>query len=124
MQDAHASERTRHRVHYRIVFKECAKPLYKARDLGEVFAVLADIMNVSRLTVLRWQKILLILPIAVFRLFHGSGWVHQDISAGNVYLYGGRGILGDLEFAKNTADNSQHELRVVRGMYSLSVQSA
>jgi hypothetical protein len=46
-------------------------------------------------------KTLLILPIAVFRLFHGSGWV-QDISAGNVYLCEGRGVLGDLEFAKNS----------------------
>lgn len=60
----------------------------------------------------------------MFHLFHGSGWVHRDISAANVYLYEGRGILGDLEFAKNTADNSQHELRAVRGMYSLSVKSA
>jgi hypothetical protein len=59
----------------------------------------------------------------VFRLFHGSGWVHRDISVGNVYLYKGRGVLGDLEFAKNTADRSQHELRTVRGIYFLSVTS-
>ena len=45
VRDAHGSERTRHRIHYRIVFKECAKPLHKARNLGEVFAVLADIMK-------------------------------------------------------------------------------
>lgn len=49
--------------------------------------------------------------------------MHRDISAGNVYLYEGRGVLGDLEFAKNTADNSQHEDRTVRGMYLLSVTS-
>jgi hypothetical protein len=40
-----------------------------------------------------------------------------------VYLYEGHGVLGDLEFAKNTADNTQHELRIVRGMYFLSITS-
>jgi serine/threonine protein kinase len=59
----------------------------------------------------------------VFRLFHGSGWVHRDISVGNVYLHEGRGVLGDLEFAKNTAGQSQHELRTVRVIYFLSVTS-
>jgi hypothetical protein len=26
--------------------------------------------------------------------------VHRDISDGNVYLYEGRGLIGDLEYAK------------------------
>ena len=50
----------------------------------------------------------------MFRLLHGSGWVHRDISIGNVYLYEGRGLLGDFEFAKNVADHSQPEVRTVR----------
>jgi len=30
-----------------------------------------------------------------------AGWVHRDISAGNIlWLKGGRGILSDLEYAK------------------------
>ena len=57
--------------------------------------------------------------IAVFRFLHGSGWVHRDVSVGNMYLYEGRGVLGDLEFAKNMADTSQHEVRTVCGMHSL-----
>ena len=40
--------------------------------------------------------------------------MHRDISIGNVYLYEGRGLLGDLEFAKNVADHSQPEVRMVR----------
>jgi len=44
----------------------------------------------------------------VLQLIHGSGWVHRDISIGNVYLYEGHGLLGDLEHAKNTADHSDH----------------
>lgn len=45
----------------------------------------------------------------MFRLCYGSGWVHRDIStisAGDVYLYEGCGVLGDLEFAKRTDDGS------------------
>ena len=55
----------------------------------------------------------------VLRLIHGSGCVHRDISVGNVYLYEGRGLLGDLEHAKNTADHSErwHEVRMVRGCF-------
>jgi hypothetical protein len=39
---------------------------------------------------------------------------HWDISIGNMYLYEGRGLLGDFEFAKNVADHSQPEIRTVR----------
>jgi hypothetical protein len=28
------------------------------------------------------------------------GWVHRYISDGNVYIYEGRGLIGDLEYAK------------------------
>jgi hypothetical protein len=41
----HAPEETCHRVHYRIVFKEYATPLHKVKKMGEVFAVLADLME-------------------------------------------------------------------------------
>ena len=40
-----ASEKTRHRVHYRIVFKECAEPIHEVKNMGEFFAVLADLME-------------------------------------------------------------------------------
>jgi hypothetical protein len=29
-----------------------------------------------------------------------NGWVHRDISSGNLLLYVGRGILSDLEYAR------------------------
>ena len=50
---------------------------------------------------------------AVLRLIHGSGWVHRDVSVGNIYLYEGRGLLGDLEFAKAMWDKGGHEVRTV-----------
>jgi serine/threonine protein kinase len=54
--------------------------------------------------------------IVVLRFLHGSGWVHRDISAGNVYLFDGRGVLGDLEYPKKTDDTTQHEVRTVCGL--------
>ena len=29
-----------------------------------------------------------------------AGWVHRDVSAGNILLYGDRGLIADLEYAK------------------------
>ncbi|OCB90629.1 hypothetical protein A7U60_g2147 [Sanghuangporus baumii] len=66
------------RKHYRVVFKEVAEDLYDVSNLSDAFLVLRD--------VLRW--------------IHGSGWVHRDISPGNLYLFEGRGLIGDLEYAK------------------------
>ena len=45
MRNMRASEKTCYRLHYRIVFKERAKPLHKVGNLGEVFTVLADLMK-------------------------------------------------------------------------------
>jgi hypothetical protein len=38
------------------------------------------------------------------------------MSASNVYLYEGRGLLGDLEYSKSTGDHSHHDVRTVGGM--------
>ncbi|KAF8261636.1 hypothetical protein EI94DRAFT_1809947 [Lactarius quietus] len=86
-------EKTCHRLHYRVVFKEYATPIDQVKTMGDVFTVLADL-------------------IKVLRFLHGSGWVHRDVSTGNVYLYKGRGLLGDFEYAKTTADHSQPEVRI------------
>ena len=37
-------------------------------------------------------------------------YVHRDISTGNCYLYDGRGILGDFEFAKVMKTDKEHEV--------------
>ncbi|KAL5520261.1 hypothetical protein ACEPAG_9474 [Sanghuangporus baumii] len=69
------------RRHYRVVFREVAKPLYAVRDLTDAFSVLSDSAKI-----LKW--------------IHGAGWVHRDLSIGNLYLYQGRGLIGDLEYAQ------------------------
>ncbi|KAI5114979.1 hypothetical protein M0805_009937, partial [Coniferiporia weirii] len=82
-----------HRVHYRIVFREVAIPLHSVRELPSVFTVLRDISK-------------------VLEYIHACGWVHRDISAGNIYWYESkRGLLGDLEYAKKTGVDAEHEVR-------------
>ena len=49
---------------------------------------------------------------------HDYDWVHRDINAENIFVYKGRGLLGDLEYAKRVDDDSDHLFRTVRIMLS------
>ncbi|KAL5525386.1 hypothetical protein ACEPAF_9256 [Sanghuangporus sanghuang] len=80
------------RKHYRVVFKEVTTALHTINDFASSFIALSDSSRV-----LKW--------------IHGCGWVHRDISAGNLYFYDGRGLIGDLEFAKRKNTDLKHELR-------------
>ncbi|THH05725.1 hypothetical protein EW145_g4588 [Phellinidium pouzarii] len=79
-------------IHYRIVFKEVATPLYNVMDLRDIFVVLKDCTR-------------------LLQLMHGCGWVHRDISCGNVYYHDGHGRLGDLEYAKEKYSDGKHDVR-------------
>ncbi|KAG9007892.1 hypothetical protein FRB90_009172, partial [Tulasnella sp. 427] len=77
---------------YRIVYQEICTPMHEVRPLSHVFTALEDCVFALQLMFL-------------------AGWVHRDISSGNVYLYTDkerqdqiRGILGDLEYAKRFSD--------------------
>ena len=54
---------------------------------------------------------------------HEAGWVHRDISVGNLYLYTDpvskekRGLIGDLEYAKRVGEGGKHDVRTVRNQY-------
>ncbi|KAJ3826993.1 hypothetical protein F5880DRAFT_1316788 [Lentinula raphanica] len=78
------------RYHYRIVFLEYATTLYDERNLANILHAIVGIL------------------IAIYHI-HAAGWVHRDISGGNLYYYKGRnvGLLGDLEYAKRVDDHSQ-----------------
>lgn len=58
------------------------------------------------------------IPFLTFRKalqwIHGCGWVHRDLSVSNLYLYEGRGLIGDFEYAKHRDDDTYHEVRSVR----------
>ncbi len=46
---------------------------------------------------------------------HDAGWIHHDISPGNILVYGnGCAKLTDLEYAQRMDDDAREELRVVR----------
>ncbi|KAL5525403.1 hypothetical protein ACEPAF_9273 [Sanghuangporus sanghuang] len=81
-----------HRKHYRIVFKEVGYGLHTIRCLSDAFVVLRDSAKV-----LYW--------------IHGCGWLHRDISVGNLYWYDGRGLIGDFEYAKHRDSPVSHEVR-------------
>lgn len=45
---------------------------------------------------------------------HLSGWVHRDISSGNIIVYKGRGYLTDFEYAKETNFSESPDGQTVR----------
>ncbi|KAL5479076.1 hypothetical protein ACEPAI_2364 [Sanghuangporus weigelae] len=85
-------KRLHHRQHYRVIFQEVGNCLYNVSSLSDVFLVLRDSAKA-----LKW--------------IHGSGWLHRDISIGNLYLYEGRGLIGDLEYCKRKDSDVAHEVR-------------
>ncbi|KAI5116305.1 hypothetical protein M0805_004646 [Coniferiporia weirii] len=103
-------KRLHHRVHYRIVFREIGVPLHQVRKLSEMFTVLGDVSQ-------------------VLEYIHRSGWVHRDISAGNVYSYINgrgwlRGLLGDLEYARRAGTDAKHEVRTgTKAFMAIEVES-
>ena len=44
---------------------------------------------------------------------HDAGFVHRDLSTGNVLLVGGIAKIADLEYAKHKDDYSRHNVRSV-----------
>ncbi|KAJ3743586.1 hypothetical protein DFH05DRAFT_1525854 [Lentinula detonsa] len=85
----------RHKYHYRIVFAEHGHTLFEEKSLWNVYIILTDLLT-------------------ALHIIHRSGWVHRDISCGNVYSYDKdhpRGILGDLEYARRCDATEIHQLR-------------
>ncbi|KAJ3780443.1 hypothetical protein GGU10DRAFT_380622 [Lentinula aff. detonsa] len=82
------------RYHYRIVFQEYATTIYDERNLANILKAIADV-----LLALDW--------------IHSAGWVHRDISDGNLYYYKERdiGLIGDLEYAKKVEVQSHRNVR-------------
>ncbi|KAJ3543489.1 hypothetical protein NM688_g5850 [Phlebia brevispora] len=82
------------RVHYRIVFQECCTSLDLSTPLPVVLSVLAQVC-------------------AALKLLHQAGWVHRDISLGNMMVdESGHARLADLEYVKRMGDESIPDLRI------------
>ncbi|EKM56466.1 uncharacterized protein PHACADRAFT_207697 [Phanerochaete carnosa HHB-10118-sp] len=81
------------KVHHRVLFGEVGKTIMEAGTLGTAFLVLADV-------------------IMILRLLHQCGWVHRDVSAGNVLIIDNVGKLVDFEYAKHESDDWRHKVRM------------
>ncbi|KIP02045.1 hypothetical protein PHLGIDRAFT_79694, partial [Phlebiopsis gigantea 11061_1 CR5-6] len=80
------------KIHYRLVYKEVGKTIDELRSMHDVFRCLGDIVK------------------GLYHL-HASGYVHRDISVGNILIVNGKGKLGDVEYAKAENDDSSHDIR-------------
>ena len=54
-----------------------------------------------------------LIQFEALRALHSCGWVHRDISSGNVLIVNEVAKLSDLEYAKREGDTSQHGIRTV-----------
>ncbi|KAJ3771873.1 hypothetical protein FB446DRAFT_845958 [Lentinula raphanica] len=83
-----------HRYHYRIVFEQCATTIYDERNLGNVLCALLEVTRAL------W-------------IMYLAGWVHRDVSGGNVYWFAGGkiGLLGDFEYAVRRNEGRHHDVR-------------
>lgn len=87
----------RGKVHRRILFDEVGAALDDVRDHDKYFGALIDAAKGG--SPLPWPYSLLTLSLGL-RFLYSAGYVHRDISTGNVLLCNGRGKISDLEYAR------------------------
>ncbi|KAI0086004.1 hypothetical protein BDY19DRAFT_996190 [Irpex rosettiformis] len=78
--------------HHRIIFKEKGVTIEHLTTVSLVLHAAMQALN-------------------ALATMHKSGWVHRDISSGNILIVGGVVKISDLEYAKNMNDNSSHSER-------------
>ena len=104
---------------YRIVFYERCTPLYKIVSLHAAYDCLVQLVLREHhasffLPPHTWPLITDLCP--ALQLIHLAGWVHRDISTGNVLIdKAGKVRLADFEYAKKMDEESNsHDIRTVR----------
>ncbi|KAJ3985486.1 hypothetical protein F5890DRAFT_1409428 [Lentinula detonsa] len=82
------------RYHYRIVFEQCATTIHDERSLANVFRAIVEVVK-------------------ALYVLHSAGWVHRDLSGGNVYWFNDEdtGLIGDFEYATRMMDRGRHNVR-------------
>ena len=104
------------KAHYRIVFKERGQSLYSMSCLGQIKLPL--VVQTMR-DILQGRFYLLVLMnfpntlLLALAFLSQKGYVHRDISPGNIIFYEGRAKLSDLEFAKEFESGTSNHIRTV-----------
>ena len=57
-----------------------------------------------------------VIHYAALRLMRKLGWVHRDVSIGNILSYDGHAKLADLEYAKKMGDLKSNEMRTASNL--------
>ncbi|KAJ3830484.1 hypothetical protein F5880DRAFT_786438 [Lentinula raphanica] len=83
-----------HIHHHRIVFKHYATTIYNERSLGDTLCALIEVVR-------------------ALGILHRVGWVHRDISGGNIDWFADEkiGLLGDFEYATHLKEPRRHNVR-------------
>ena len=104
------------KAHYRIVFKERGQSLHSMSCQGQIKLPL--VVRAMR-HILEGRFYLLVLMnfsntlLLALAFLTQKGYVHRDISPGNIIFYEGRAKLSDLEFAKKFESGTSNHIRTV-----------
>lgn len=88
------------RVHYRLVFKEVGVPLFQLRNLGDIWRAVCDANEGwCPLSSLIDQYFGHLNSSTALIVMQKRGYIHCDISPGNILFWNNKGMLSDLEFS-------------------------
>lgn len=105
-------------VHNRIVFKEFGTPLHANDSLVQVFKSIGEVATGTYKMIVAYMFLRF---LAGLYILHKHGWVHRDISTGNILVCrDGTTKLVDFEYAKRYDDRTTHAMRTVRGLYPVT----
>ncbi|EKM53007.1 uncharacterized protein PHACADRAFT_124468 [Phanerochaete carnosa HHB-10118-sp] len=77
------------KTHHRVVFKGVGKSIVEVESMEEAFRHLRR-------------------AVLVLCCLHECGWVHRDISSGNILVVGKNVVISDVEYAKRMSDTTVH----------------
>jgi hypothetical protein len=108
------------RQHYRIVFKEVGETVSNMKNRKDMFLAIRGALNGEYVFLFLLGECLVLIGFIATEAMHELGYVHRDISAGNVLLVDPeespsgalkRGVLADLEYAVELVTRLPHAVR-------------
>lgn len=99
------------KTHYRIVFEEVCDVLHEIKSIRKIMYTLWKACGGEKFAPAFCP---LTNGCIALEVLHKLGWVHRDISSGNIMLYGSYVKITDFEYAKKmTLPGKVHEIRTV-----------